>query len=115
VGVEILEREVDALLGLLDRKAAHRARRIEHEDELLRRHVLCRDAIRGLKNEREETAAVVAVREYGVLYLLARDLVLHDEVAVRDLALVLERHDGGALVAPDDIYVVQGRAHVLDR
>ncbi len=114
VGVESVEREADALLGLLDRETGHRARRVDNEDELLRRDALGGDAVGRLEDEGEEAAALVVVREERVLDLPARDLVGEDEVAVRDLVALREPHDGAVRRGALDLDLVERRDHLLD-
>ena len=95
--IESVDCQLHGFFGFLDREAAHRARGVDHEHQLLRRDVLDGEALGRLQNHGEEATLVGLMREDGVFDLCPGDLVAQDEVLIWKHRLLLERRYRAAL------------------
>ena len=107
VRVEVLERQLHRLFGLIKWKALHRAGSVEHKDQFFGHHIFGRDARRRLQDKREKAVLSGAMGQHGILNLPAGDLVLQDEIFVRNRRLIFESHHGASFIRSFEIDLVR--------
>ncbi len=103
------------LLGFLDGKSHHGARRVQHEDQFFRRHLGRRGTRGWLQQKSKEASTGIAVRQYGILDAPPGGTVTQNKILVRNRGLLFEAHDDLPRARPFRRDFMCGRVNRINR